>query len=269
MLSIVEKKVRFLCVGAQKCGTTTLRAYLNEHAQLDVPVQEVHFFDNESMDWGKPDYVRNYHGRFSSLRADVESSNETQNLKFHRVPGEVTPIYMYWNPCLGRIRDYNPEVKLIFLLRNPIARAYSHWAMEFSRGYESLSFSEAIRLEKPRCEQAWPLQHRIYSYLDRGCYHRQITAFADVFPPRNLLVLSAEILYKSPRLVLDKVSAFLEVSPFGIRDFYHMRKGAYGAPMLLSDWNYIYERLCFDMCKLAALVDWDSSDWHQPWQGVE
>ena len=53
--------------------------------------------------------------------------------------GEATPISLYWDPAAERIWRYNSAMRLIVILRNPIERAYSHWAMEHRRGNDPLS----------------------------------------------------------------------------------------------------------------------------------
>ena len=66
---------------------------------------------------------------------------------------------MYWHNAPRRIWQYNPDIKLIVILRNPIERAYSHWNMERSRNAEKLSFFDAIQSERDRCQEALSYQH--------------------------------------------------------------------------------------------------------------
>jgi hypothetical protein len=88
--------------------------------------KEVHFFDDESpFENGSPDEVP-YHEAFSP-------TDPAQLL------GESTPAYMYWTDALRRIWRYNPAMKLILLLRNPIERAYSHWNMARLENVDRLS----------------------------------------------------------------------------------------------------------------------------------
>jgi hypothetical protein len=157
-----HKPIDFIICGTQKGGTSALDAYLREHPEICMADhKEVHFFDNEdNFSRSKPDYSK-YHSHFSPKTT-------------HNIVGEATPIYMYWNDAPRRIWEYNPNVKLIVLLRNPIERAYSHWNMERQRNVENLSFWDAIQNEKERCRETLPLQHRLYSYVDRGFYLGQI-----------------------------------------------------------------------------------------------
>jgi len=149
-------KVAFVIAGTQKGGTTALASYLYEHPEIGMPtVKEVHFFDTEEH-FASPDV--DYAGYDAYFKPGVRG----------RVLGDATPIYMYWEPAPQRMRRYNPAMKLIMLLRNPVTRAYSHWNMERERQRDRLPFEQAVRTEEDRCRKALPLQHRSYSYVDRG-----------------------------------------------------------------------------------------------------
>ena len=134
--------ISFLIIGAQKAGTTALSAYLGEHEKIYIPPsKEVHFFDDESQEWNNKAAIRlNYHANFPSI-----------DLQHGILNGDATPIYSYWAPAMQRIWSYNPGIKLILCLRNPIDRAYSHWAMEVKRGWDNLNFEKAIEHEEERC----------------------------------------------------------------------------------------------------------------------
>ena len=67
--------------------------------------------------------------------------------------GEATPIYIYWKKAIERLVRYNPNIKLIIVLRNPITRAYSHWNMMRNRNKENLSFVDAIAAEPERLKK--------------------------------------------------------------------------------------------------------------------
>ncbi|RYG21799.1 MAG: sulfotransferase, partial [Burkholderiales bacterium] len=106
--------VNFIVVGVQKAGTTALFDYLGDSPAVALSkVKEVHFFDDETVDWAKPDYGP-YHAQFET--ADPIA-----------LRGEATPIYLYWPHSLERIAAYNPDIRLIVMLRDPVERAWSHW----------------------------------------------------------------------------------------------------------------------------------------------
>ena len=85
--------VNFVVVGVQKAGTTALFDYLQDDPAYGLPdVKEVHFFDDETIDWSAPDYGP-YHARF-------DWSDPTL------IRGEATPIYIYWPRSLERLAAY-------------------------------------------------------------------------------------------------------------------------------------------------------------------
>src|ERR1700740_530676 len=134
-------QVNFVIGGTQKGGTSALDFFLRQQPQICMPdaKKELHYFDNEREFSGRPDYEK-YHTHF----------NPTPQ---HRVIGEASPIYMYWNTAPYRIWNYNPKMKWILVLRNPVERAFSAWNMEVSRGAEQLSFKDAIEHGAERCRE--------------------------------------------------------------------------------------------------------------------
>ena len=90
-------------------------------------------------------------------------------------------------------------MRLIVILRNPIERAYSHWAMEHQRGDDPLPFALALEQEEARCREALPFQHRVFSYVDRGFYSAQLRRLWRFFGREQVLVLTQEELRLSPR----------------------------------------------------------------------
>ncbi len=170
--------------------------YLGEEPGLALAdVKEAHFFDDESLDWDRPSYEP-YHARFPAPDG--------------RLRGEATPIYLYWPRSLERIAAYNPAMRLIILLRDPVERAWSHWRMEYGRGAETQPFSWCIRAGRQRLFDAEPWgHHREYSYVERGFYGEQLKRLYDLFPADQVLVLKSEALNTDPGRVLADIRAFL------------------------------------------------------------
>src|SRR4051794_32404621 len=85
-------------VGVQKAATSTLRSLLVQHpAVARTRKKELHFFDDESRDWDRPDY-----SRYAAKRT---SDNQT-------VACDATPVYLFWPPALPRMRAYSPDMRL-------------------------------------------------------------------------------------------------------------------------------------------------------------
>lgn len=177
--------VSFVVGGTQKGGTTALDCFLRQHPEICMPAsgKELHFFDDEGNFKSMPDY-RRYHASFDPSPT-------------HRIAGETTPAYMYWQHAPERIFQYNPSMQWILLLRNPIDRAYSCWSMQKSRGLETLSFSAALAEETSRRQAVLPDQLRRYSYLDRSKYVCQLRRIFEYFDPSRCLVcLNEDLRYR-------------------------------------------------------------------------
>jgi hypothetical protein len=185
-------------IGTQKGGTTALFEFLSKHRQISIPraLKEVHFFDNDvAFAEGRPDYDA-YESLFKC------GANTIVRL-------EATPIYMYWLSVASRLAAYNPEIKLIMMLRDPVERAISQWEMEFSRGAESEVFE--IALERERECISLGGQDRVRSYIDRGFYAVQIRRLLRYFPREQMLFLKREDLLMEHQKTLRRVYEFLGV----------------------------------------------------------
>jgi hypothetical protein len=191
-------KVAFIIAGVQKAGTTALFDYLGEEPGLSLSAEkEVHFFDDEARDWTAPDYGA-YHAQFAPDDG--------------RLRGEATPIYLYWPRSLERIGAYNPAMRLIVMLRDPVDRAWSHWKMEYARGVETRPFAWCIREGRQRLFNAeagpWGFDREM-SYVERGFYGEQLERLFGLFPRDQVLILKCADLRADPGAVLRQVRAFL------------------------------------------------------------
>jgi hypothetical protein len=240
---------------AQKGGTTTLHNYLRWHPQLCAPLQKKpHMFDNEAVNWHAPDFSA-YHRMYYPT---------PEQILF-----DATPIHGFWQPSLERIAAYNPRAKLIFLFRDPFARAWSHWCMEWARGAEHLTFAEAIREGRARMPAEAPLDgaHRVFSYVERGRYGEQVARALRYFPREQMLFLKTETFARDHMAVLGEVTRFL-----GIRDFPTLlprRDNArpdanYPPGPSEEDLALICGELAQDTRMFAELTGMDISDWMGP-----
>lgn len=246
-------KVNFVIGGTQKGGTSALDSFLRQHPQICMPNdrKEVHFFDREEMFRGKqPDYAK-YHSHF---RPEPN----------HRVIGEASPIYMYWNNAPSRIWSYNPEMKWILILRDPVERAYSAWNMERQRGSESLSFAEAVSREPERCREALPLQHRVFSYIDRGFYAAQLRRLFDTFGAEKCLVLLNEDLQRDHQATLRKIFRFLEVDESITTVQGRVFEHDYDQPLDPALRSMLVQKFYFNIRELEHLIGRDLNHWYAP-----
>lgn len=245
-----NKKIDFLIIGTQKGGTSALDEYLRQHPEIGMAhKKELHFFDNDTL--------------FSEKEVDYSIyENAFDFSKNNKVYGESTPIYLYWEPCCKRIWEYNKDIKLIAFLRNPIDRAFSQWNMEYARNAEKESFTYCIHNESKRIEETLTRQHRVFSYIDRGCYAEQIRRYKRYFSDEQLLFIKYEAFKKNQEKGLRKVFDFLNVD----QDSYIfnekiVHKINYHYEMKAEDKNYLITVFQDDIREVERLLQWDCRDW--------
>lgn len=199
--------VQFVIGGAQKAGTSALADYLRLHPALRLPEgKEAHVFDDPGFDDGATamDVDARFAGHFASVDDDA-------------IHGDATPIYLFLPTAIARIARYNPGMRWLVLLRDPAARAVSHYYMERGRGAErwplwAALLLEAWRLRRHRGDLAWDSPLRTHSYLSRGDYARQLDVLHAHFPREQVLVLRSSELLAEPARCLDTVWRFLGVA---------------------------------------------------------
>jgi len=240
-------RVDFVIGGTQKGGTSALDSFLRQHPEICMPdtKKELHFFDREAEN---TDYKK-YHANFKP------------KLKQH-VIGEASPIYMYWETTPYRIWKYNPKMKWILVLRNPVERAFSAWNMETKRGKEKLSFAEAVEKEPERCSEALPLQHRVYSYVDRGFYAHQVRRLFNIFRKDNCLVLLNEELRNDHTKTLRHVFEFLGVDDSFVPPEASVFEQEYSIQIDNQLRSRLIDTFYFDIKELEKLLKRDLSAWY-------
>jgi hypothetical protein len=240
-------RVDFVIGGTQKGGTSALDSFLRQHPEICMPTtrKELHFFDREDEN---RDY-KEYHANFKPKPQ-------------HRVIGEASPIYIYWETAPYRIWKYNPKMKWILALRNPVERAFSAWNMETKRGKDKLTFADAIEREPERCREALPLQHRVYSYVDRGFYAQQVRRLFNIFGKENVLVLLSEELRYEHQKTLRSVFEFLGVDSSFVPPEASVFEQEYSIQIDNQLRSRLIDMFYFDVKELEKLIGRDLSAWY-------
>jgi hypothetical protein len=241
---MAEARVAFIIAGVQKGGTTALFDYLGDEPGISLSrVKETHFFDDEAQAWPAAD-IHAYHAQFAPFDG--------------RPRGEATPIYLYWPNSLERIAAYNPAMRLIVMLRDPVARAWSHWKMEYARGVETNPFAWCIRQGRQRLFDAEPWGfHRDVSYVERGFYGEQLARLYGLFAKDQVLVLRAEDLRANPGPVLARVRGFLGLAAGpapAAREVHVGRDMDYGSALTAADVAHLRQVYARDQQRLADLT---------------
>jgi hypothetical protein len=213
----------YLIIGAQRAGTTSLFKYLVQHPAVGRPFlgKGAHFFDT------------NYSEDLDLYRAYFPTTAYKWYVKRARhlelVTGEGSPYYLAHPHAPYRIARALPDVKLIALLRDPVERAYSHYQHEVARGFEDLSFEEALEREPKRLSgelermrsdpsyNSFGLQH--HTYLERGLYAKQLEVWYRLFPKDQILILSSEDLFAAPDRAYREALAFLGLTEISLPEY--------------------------------------------------
>lgn len=238
-----DHRVNFIIAGTQKGGTTALHAYLRDEPGVSMSAtKELHFFDDETQDWARPDYGA-YHAAFEPADG--------------RLRGEATPIYLYWPNSLERMAAYNPALKIILMLRDPVQRAWSHWKMEYARGAEREPFAWCIREGRRRLLDVEPWGfHREFSYVERGFYGEQLERLYGLFPREQVLILRDTDLLDSPATAMAQVREFLGLKAGGAavaRRVHEGREMDYGSELTAQDVTWLRQVYARDAERLNAL----------------
>ena len=205
--TVHRPKLDFVVVGAQKCGTTALWKYLGAHPQVGMSSpKEVHLFSS-------PDYSPEWSPKEIDERYDLWFDHCSEA----KVYGEVTPIYLFFPEVAPELKRYNPDLKLIVLLRDGAERAISSYYMEKARGNERAPLwlallAEPWRLRRCANPRALGSLTRICSYRSRGLYSFQLRNLFQHFPRRQVLVLRSRDLLLDHQATLHRVFSFLGVA---------------------------------------------------------
>jgi Sulfotransferase domain len=208
----------FLVIGAKKGGTTSVANWLAAHPQV-MPMfprwqsaKSPHYFDLNY--WrGRSWYL----SHFPSTPARRVHAWRTGS---KAITGESSPYYLFHPAAPRRIAATVPGVKLIAVLREPVSRAYSNYWDSVARGEETLpTFEEAIDAEVSRMAgfsdsdldepKAYHHHHNHHTYLARGEYARQLRRYFDLFDRDQLLVLSADSLFREAEGTFQRIQDFL------------------------------------------------------------
>jgi hypothetical protein len=248
--------ISFAIVGAQKAATSTMHTMLVRHRHIArTRAKELHFFDDERLDWSAPDY-----SSYAAERATPEQ----------RIAGDATPSYLLWPDALQRMHRYNPSMRLVASFRDPIERAFSQWSMERKRLEDWPTFSVAIdRFGDLSLLDGFPAgktsrEVRRTTMVARGLYGRQLERGLAVFPRDQWLLVSFRSFVTSPESVLDALADHLGIGPWNrypkLRTNPTPRDQVGPAPSA-ADMERLVEVYADDLVLFSRLSGIDVSEW--------
>lgn len=266
----------FLILGAQKSATSSLFSYLCQHPNVIPPkVKEINFFNNDyNFEKGRNWYHNNFNKYINPLK---------QHQTF-----EATPEYLYMPNVPQRIFEYNPQLKFIIILRNPIERAYSSWNMfkklydletknplfwnSYLKNIENNIGNSLFNINYPSFPRAIEMELQLIdngkqffepSFLRRGLYLDQIKRYHKLFSKSQFLILEFASFSKNLLNSLSKITKFLELpnKSWSNLNSTATNKGHYKKSMDEKTYNYLkdyYTKPNFELMEyLGQQFDWN------------
>jgi hypothetical protein len=179
---VKPRTIDMMIVGAPKSGTTSLKTYLGQHPGICAhPQRELIFFGSEE------EYGRGY---ADASRLFFGGARPGQALLGKSVS------MMYSTGAMRRLREHNPGVQVVLLLRDPVARAYSEYWYAKRRGRETAETFEAALERHFASNDGNPREPN--AYLARGRYIEYLESIWRLFPRSQVNVLLLERFAQNP-----------------------------------------------------------------------
>ncbi|MFC3100230.1 sulfotransferase [Altererythrobacter lauratis] len=195
-------------VGAPKCATTALTSYLVAHEQVANLPKEVHFFGSD-LDYRMPG------GRWNESRY-LKRAEELAEA--HKIVLDASVFYLSSQRAAAEIRAFNPDAKIIIMLRKPADMIRSlHQQMLKSRDENITDFEEALAAESDRQEgrriPAGAIGVNGLFYRRVGSYADQVQRYIDTFGPEQVLVILYDDFRADTRGTYERACRFIGIEP--------------------------------------------------------
>jgi Sulfotransferase family len=209
-------KPNLFIVGQPKTGTTALHQFLGQHPEIYMSsIKEPHFFCADFHLESDRAYGKQRFYDFRSESAYLQLFSKAKNVK---VAGESSTNYLYSQVAAEKIYNFNPDAKIIIVLREPAKFLYSlhsHY-VKFTEENEP-DFFTALALETKR-KQEEALSPRVTSpsylyYSQRVQYYQQVKRYCDRFKPEQIKVIIFEEFKSANEGIFREVLEFLGVNP--------------------------------------------------------
>ena len=210
-----------LVIGAQRSGTSSLYKHLGRHPNVAPSLRkEIEYF---SIDHARGETW--YRAHFPlELRRRVARWRSRPWITF-----EATPDYLFDPRVPERVARELPGVKLIVVLRDPVARAVSHYHHNVRHGLEHLGLAEALAAEDERLAGAYQevLDHpdsralalRRFAYVGRGRYAEQLDRWRAAFPAERMIIVRSSDLFDAGGATFGRILDFLGLPPWQPEEF--------------------------------------------------
>lgn len=212
-----ENELQFVIAGSGKSGTTTLHAMLSSHPGVCMSsIKEPRFFTRCEQNELFPRA-----GTYSQGISWYLSLFEDKS----KFKGESSTIYFTAPDSPDLLYDHNPNLKFIFLLRQPTARFYSHYWQEVKTGSIQLPFNKLFVEGNPRIQR----------YRENSSYEKHVQKYIDKFGNENIKIIISEEFFKNTEEGLNSINTFLNLSNHINHDALVKNKASRPRSRILSD----------------------------------
>jgi hypothetical protein len=198
-------QVNTLIIGSGRCGTTSLHKILESHPQVCFSkIKEVHYFSLEDLHSRGEKYYESFF----------------PHLKNEKVLASADTYLLMDYDAISRIKAYNPNMKLIVMLRNPVDRAYSSYNYSINYGYHQAynSFLDCIEKEGHIENEKSIIIRNNLGHFYGSLYARHLTEWLRVFPRENILILTIGDLKSNLNAFKTKLSSFLSIEAYTVQE---------------------------------------------------
>jgi len=219
-------RVDFMMIGAQKAGTTSLAAQLAAHPQICFCREKEPAYFHQVADW----------------RAELERYHALYDPRPGQLLGEASTHYTFfpeYRATAERLYEYNPALKLIYVMRQPVERIVSAYTHNFVREIDRLPPDVAVFADP--------------TYVNRSRYGVQLRPYLELFGPENVLLLVFE------EYTADQVTALYRVAEF---------LGIAAAPFEETDTTPLHQSVGQPYLRSQALRDFTKSEMFQKMRSI-
>ena len=231
MIESKQKLPNLFVVGAAKSGTTAIYNFLDQHPDIYMsPLKEPHFFcddirrENFSTFFKKrtvsPAYLKHYLSQKKLSKMQIAFvDNEKDYFQLFREHsdekylGEVSNGYLFSTVAAQNIYNFNPNAKIIMILRDPCERAFSHCRQEyignFSEKVKTRNFVKHIIDDYNIKNDNWGGDS--HTFVQLGLYYNQVKRYFDIFPKKNIQIMFYNDLKNNPQKFKNDLFSFLNV----------------------------------------------------------
>ena len=205
-------KLNHIIIGAGRSGTTSLVTYLKQHSKVNFSsIKEVTYFSVKDHYERGEDFLNSF---FSNIKDALKATSDTYLLMDKDAP--------------KRIAEYNPNIRITVILREPTARTLSNYNFSVNHGYinKSISLIESQKLEEAILNDGDIIKQNNHCNFYGSLYHEHINNWLKYFKRDQLFMCTTQDLKNNPQQLMDDYFTFLELDKINIEKVDAQNKAA-------------------------------------------